>query len=168
MLSPKGLGFTMIVNVDSDHDGDKITRNSRTGFIVFLNNSPIYWSSKKQGGIETSTFGAEFTTLKQCCKYVRGLRYKLRMMGIWINGPTYIYGDNTSVLSNASIPESVLKKKSNSIAYHFVRKGSSSDEWCVAYVPTSDNVADLLTKSLGGEKRTSLVRQLLHHLYEAD
>lgn len=64
MPSPKVLGFAMIANVDSDHAGDKIIHRSRTVFIVFLNNSPIYWSSKKQGGIETSTFGAEFTTLK--------------------------------------------------------------------------------------------------------
>ena len=51
------------------------------------------------------------------------------MVGIGINGPTYIYGGNKAVLLNASISESVLKKKSNSSEYHFVYEGSSSDEW---------------------------------------
>ena len=80
------------------------------------------------------------------------------MMGIEVSEPAYIYGDNKSVLSNALVPESVLRKKSNSIAYNFVREGSASDEWRVAYVNTHENVADLLTKPLCGEKRRNFVR----------
>ena len=87
------------------------------------------------------------------------------MMGIEVSEPAYIYGDNKSVLSNASVPESVLRKKSNSIVYNFVREGSASDEWRVAYVNTHENVADLLTKPLGGEKQRNFVYRLLHHLY---
>ena len=44
---------------------------------------------------------------------LRGLKYKLRMMGIAISGPSNIYGDNMSVVHNASRPESVLRRKSN-------------------------------------------------------
>ncbi len=40
--SPRGIGFTMRAFVDSDHAGDsRITRRSRTGFMVFLNKAPI-------------------------------------------------------------------------------------------------------------------------------
>lgn len=117
---PRGYGFYITAYVDSDHAGDMLTRHSRTSFLVYVNNAPIFWSSKKQGGIETSSFASEFMVMKSCCEYLRGLRYKLRMMGIAINGPSYIYGDNKSVLSNASLPDSVLRKKSVSIAYNFV------------------------------------------------
>lgn len=84
---PKSLGPSMTMHVfdDADHAGDLITCRSRTGFIVFLNNSPIYWSSKKQNSCETSTFGSEFVAMKQATEYVRGLRYKLRMMGITVD-----------------------------------------------------------------------------------
>ena len=161
----RGFGFRIIVYVDSDHAGDSITRRSRTGFIVFLNNAPIFWTSKKQGGIETSSFASEFIAMKTCCEYVRGLRYKLRMMGIPCDFPAYIYGDNKSVLVNSSQPFSVLKKKSSSIAYHFVREGTSRDEWRTAYTKTDDNIADLLTKPLpGGMKRTKHTGAVLHHL----
>ena len=51
------------------------------------------------------------------------LRYKLRMFGIPCEEPTFIYGDNQSVLANTMAPDSQLKKKSNSVAYHFVREG---------------------------------------------
>jgi hypothetical protein len=52
----------------------------------------------------------------------RGLKYKLRMMGITIDGPSYVFCDNQSVVANSSRPESLLKKKSNAIAYHAVRE----------------------------------------------
>ena len=157
----------MTAYVDSDHAGDTITRRSRTGFLVFLNRALIFWLSKKQTSIETSSFGAEFTAMKQCTEYVRGLRYKLRMMGIACEAPTFIYGDNQSVLANTTMPHSVLKKKSNSIAYHFVREGCARDEWRTTYVNTHSNPADLLTKPLpAGEKRKKFVQMILHHLYK--
>ena len=163
---PLGQGFVMIAYVDADHAGDSITRRSRTGFIVYLNNAPIYWHSKKQSGIETSSFGSEFMAMKHCTEYIRGLRYKLRMMGIPVDLPTFVYGDNQSVLANTTVPDSTLKKKSNSIAYHFVREGCARDEWRTAYVNTHENPADLLTKPLpSGEKRTRFVRMILHHIF---
>jgi hypothetical protein len=93
MPEPRGLGFVMHAKVDSDHVSDT-TRRSRTGFLVYLNCAPIYWMSKKQASIESSTFGSEFTAMKQCCEYLQGLRYKLRMMGIPVKGPADILGDN--------------------------------------------------------------------------
>ena len=38
--------------------------------------------------------------MKQASEYVRGLRYKLRMMGIKVDEPAFIFGDNKSVLFN--------------------------------------------------------------------
>ena len=162
---PRGIGFTLRAFVDSDHAGDSVTRRSRTGYMIFLNSAPIYWFSKKQTSVETSTFGSEFIAMKLCCEYVRGLRYKLRMMGIPVDLPAYVFGDNKSVLANTSVPHSVLKKKSSSIAYHFVREGVAKDEWRTAYLNTNLNPADLLTKSLpGGEKRTNFTSYMLHYL----
>ena len=162
---PRGLGFTIVAKVDDDHASDTVTRRSMTGILVYLNCSLIHWWSKKQASIESSSFCVEFIAMKQCCEYLRGLRYKLRMMGILCDGPSHIYGDNQSVLANTTMPDSMLKKKSQSIVYHLVRKGSASGEWRTAYVNTHDNEADLLTKSLpNGEKRWKFVRNLLHHI----
>jgi hypothetical protein len=58
--------------------------------------------SKKQATIETSVFGAEFVAMKHGIKTLRGLRYKVRMMGIPLTGPSYIYGDNKSQVTNSS------------------------------------------------------------------
>ena len=168
MPEPRGLGFVMSAKVDADHVSDSTTRRSRTGFLVYLNSALIYWSSKKQNSVESSSFGSEFIAMKQCCEYVRGLCYKLRMMGIPCDDPTYIHGDNQSVLANTTIPDSTLKKKSQSIAYHFVREGVARNEWRTAYVKTNDNEADLLTKLLpSGDKRKGFVRRVLHHIFRS-
>ena len=83
-------------------------------------------------------------------------------------GPVYIEGDNQSVLANTTIPDSTLKKKSQSIAYHLVREGVARDEWRTAYVSTHENEADLLTKLLpSGAKRQGFVRKVLHHIFRA-
>jgi hypothetical protein len=77
--------------------------------------APIVWFSKLQPNVESSVFGAEFVAMKNGIETYRGLRYKLIMMGVALSGPTYVYGDNMSVLHNTHRPESFLKKKSNSI-----------------------------------------------------
>ena len=91
MPEPRGLGFTISAKVDADHAADTVTRRSRTGFLVYCNSALVYWFSKKQTSIESSSFGSEFTAIWQCCEYIRGLVYKLRMMGIPCRGPAYIY-----------------------------------------------------------------------------
>lgn len=167
MPEPRGQALVIRAKVDADHASDTITSRSRTGFLVWVNCTLVYWMSKKQTTVETSSFGSEFIAMKQCCEYIRGLRYKLRMMGIPVVGPAYISGDNQSVLANTTIPDSVLKKKSQSIAYHFVCEGSARGEWRTAYVSTHENESDLLTKLLPyGEKRKNFVRNLLHHVYD--
>ena len=161
MAEPRGQGFIMPAKVDADHASDTITRCSRTGFLVYLNCVPIYWWSKNQNSVESSSFGCEFIAMKQCCEYVHGLRYKLRMMGIFCDNPMFIYGDNQSVLANSTIPDLTLKKKSQSIAYHFVREGAAWDKWRTTSVNIHENETDLLTKQLpSGEKRKSFVQTL--------
>ena len=94
---------------------------------------------------------------------LQGLQYKLRMMGVQISGPTYIYGDNMSVVNNASKPESTLKKKSNSICYHAIRESVAMDESRVTHIPTTNNCADLATKVIpGGMKRNALISRIIY------
>ena len=112
---PRGKYVDLRMWVDSDHAGYKMTRRSHTGYFIFLNTTLIDWLRKKQATIEGSVFGAEFVAMKTGVEAIRGIRYKLRMVGVSLTGPTYIYGENMSVIYNKSRPESTLKKKSNSI-----------------------------------------------------
>ena len=117
--------------------------------------------------VESSLFGSEFIAMKQCCMYLWGLQYKMRMMGIPCELPVFIFSDNQSMFANTTIPNSTLEKKSQSIAYHFVREGTTKDEWRTWSMNMHNNEVDLLTKLLpNGEKRKGLVRNLLHHIFQ--
>ena len=101
--------------------------------------------------------------MKQATEYIRGLRYKLRMMGITVDEQAFVFGDNQSVLANTTAPSSTLKKKSNAIKYHFVREGSARNEWQTTYINTNENIPDLLMKPLSGPKQIKFIRMILHH-----
>ena len=99
---PLGIVFIICAFVNSDHAGDMVTCRSRTGFMIFLNNVPTYWYSKKQRSCDISSFGSEFFTMKSCCKDLRGLQYKSQMMGIPVEFPSFVCGDNQPILVNSS------------------------------------------------------------------
>ena len=127
--------------------------------------APIVWNTRKQNTVESSTFGSEFVALKTSVETLRGVKYKLRMLGIPIDGATYGFGDNMSVVNNSSRPESTLKKKCNSIAYHAVWESKAAGEVIIAHEPELTNVADLLTKPLpGGQHRSELVDSVLYDI----
>jgi hypothetical protein len=108
---PRGKEVDLRLCVDSDHAGEKFTRRSRTGSVVYLNMAPIVWFSKHHPTVESIIFGAEFFAMKNWIETCRGLRYKLIIMGFTLSGPTYVYGDNMSVIHKTQHPEYVLKKK---------------------------------------------------------
>jgi hypothetical protein len=162
---PCGKEVDLRLFVDSDHAGDQFTRRLRTGSVIYLNMAPIVWFSKRQPTVESSVFGAEFVVMKNGIETCRGLRYKLRMMGVALSGPIFVYGDNMYVVHNTQRPESVLKKKSNSICYHAVRESAAMGESISGHVPSIDNPAGIFTKVVpGGQNRNHLIRLLLHDL----
>ena len=104
MPKPWGQGFIVIAYVDSDHAGDTVTRRPRTGFFIYCNNALVYWMSKNKGSIETSSFGSEFVAMETCTEFIKGLKFKIQMMGIQCDRPALIYGDNQYVLVNTTMP----------------------------------------------------------------
>ena len=154
MPEPRGNEVEIHCFVDADHAGDRVTRRSQTGIIIFLNRAPIIWYSKKQNTVETSTFGSEFIAMKTAVEMIEALRYKLRMFGIPIAGAANIYCDNESVVHNTTKPESTLKKKHNAIAYHRVREAVAAGTVHIAKEDTKTNIADMLTKCVNRESLT--------------
>ena len=104
--------------------------------------------------------------LQHSVEKLRGLQYKLRMMGVPLEWPTYIHADNKSQVTNSSKPDSVLKKKCNSICYHAVYESVAMGEALITHVRTGNNLSDLLTKVLDGTKRRWLVSKILYDIYD--
>jgi hypothetical protein len=77
--------------VDADHAGCQVTRRSHTGVLLYVNRTPVVWYSKRENMVEASTFGSEFIAMNTAVELIEGLRYKLRMMGIPLDGSTNVF-----------------------------------------------------------------------------
>ena len=86
--------------------------------------------------------------MKISIELIEALRYKLRMFGIPIDGPTNVFCDNEAVTKNMIYPESTLKKKHNAIAYHRAREAVAAGTIRVTKEDGKTNLADVLTKPL--------------------
>jgi hypothetical protein len=124
----------MTVYVDADHAHDLVTRRSITGILVMLNNAPVRWVSKRQKTVEISTYGSELVASRIAIELILEVRYMLRSLGVVLDGPSLMLGDNMSVVLNTSIPSSFLKKKHNAIAYHRVREAIAAKVMRFAYI----------------------------------
>ena len=79
---PKSLmkELTVSIFVDSNHGHDKISGKSVTGIIVFVGRTRIHGELKRQSSVQTSTFGAEFISMKKAMEEAVTTRYYLRSM----------------------------------------------------------------------------------------
>ena len=100
VLKNRGKEGDIRMYIDIYHAGDKEKWRYRTGFLIYMNKSLVHQLSKKQPMIETSVFGAKFVAMKIGLETLRGLRYKLSLMGIPLSGPLLFYGYSMSVIPN--------------------------------------------------------------------
>ena len=89
------------------------------------------------------------------------MRNNLHALGIPVNGPSYMFGDNKSVVTNTTLPSSSLKKKHNAISYHQVREAITAGISGFVHVKGDHNVADVLTKLVNTTTHKSLTHPLL-------
>ena len=146
---PKSMVDEMKITVfvDSDHAHDKISRRSITGIVIFVGRTPVFYSSKRQGAIECSTYSAEFVAMKTAVEELTSLRYMLRCLGVKVTYASLVCGDNLGVIQNATVSESLLKKKHVAISYHKVRETAAAGIAHPIKTPGANNYADVLTKS---------------------
>jgi hypothetical protein len=159
---PRGLPVFITVHCDADHAGCRVTRRSHSGILIFIQGAPIIWYSERQNIVESAVFGSEFIALKTAVEQVEALRYKLRMMGVPVDGPANVYSDSESVFKNFAFPESTLKKKHNAICYHKAREAQAAGVIRIAWESTDTNLADMLTKCLAGPRLRVLSLRVLY------
>ncbi len=101
--TPKSLGKPVDIQrfVYSNHTGDKQTKCSHSGFLIYVNTDFVYWHSKHQATIKKGVFGIEVIAMKMGVDTLSRLRYKIRMMGVAVDIATYVYGDNMLVIKQS-------------------------------------------------------------------
>jgi len=149
------------IYVDADHAHDTVTRRSVTGILVFINQTLVRFVSKRQKTVETSSYGSELVAARMATELAMEYRYALRMLGIDLDGPCRMFGDNNSVILNTTLPSSMLKKKHQSIAYHACRMAQASGVLAFQHIRSEYNWSDCMTKPLSPARFHSLIRPLL-------
>ena len=161
--APRPLGKRIITTsyVDANLYHDLISGKSVTGILHFFNKTPIDWYTKLQSTVETATFGSEYIAARTCTEQIIDLRNTLRYLGVPVEGPSYMFGDNETVVNTASVPHGKLHKRHNALAFHKTR-------WCIAarivyfhHVKGDTNPADILRKHWDYPSIWSQLRPLL-------
>ena len=116
---------------------DHITGRSAMGILHFSNQTPVEWFSKRQNNVETATYGSEFVVARTATEQIIDLRYTIRMMGVPLDGPAWMFGDNESVVKSATIPHLSLMKRHNALAYHRVREAIAAKVLHFCHIPAS-------------------------------
>ncbi len=149
--APEATGEALQVTafVDASHATCLTTRRSVRGILVMVGHAPVYYYSKHQNTVETSTYGSELVALRIAVEAILGIRYKLRAMGLKIQDTTTILCDNKLVVLNMQLPSSSLKKKHNWVAFHKAREAVAAGIVRLGHVDSKENASDILTKSLG-------------------
>lgn len=136
-------GFT-----DSDFAGSVDDRKSTSGQVFFLGSGAVSWSSKKQDTVALSSSEAEYIAATSSACQATWLRKILADFGQNQIGATDIYCDNKSAIAMSRNPAFHSRTKHIDVRYHFIRDLIMKGEVQLKHVGTSQQVADIMTKSL--------------------
>ena len=159
--TPLGKPVIMTHYVDANLFHDALTGRSVTGILHLLNATPIDWYSKKQATIEIATYGSEFVAARIDTEHIIDLRITLQNMSVSLDGPSWLLGDNQSVVTSSTIPQSVMAKCHTALSYHRVRAAISTGMMYFCHVSGKENPADIMTKLLPYSVFWPLIKPIL-------
>ena len=131
---------------DSDWAGDLETRRSTSGYVFKWGASTISWASRRQATVAKSTCEAEYVAMSMATQEAVWLRRLFADISYNVKDAVDIYADNQGAIDLSRNPKHHHRTKHIDIHFHFTREKVISKEIFVRYVPSSDNIADIMTK----------------------
>ena len=105
--------------------------------------TPVDWYSKKQAIVYSLTYGSEFVAAKTATELIMDIRQTLRYLGA---PKSFLFGDNRSVVTSATLPHSTLTKRHNILAFHRVREAIAAKLIAFYWILSAYNLSDMLSK----------------------
>ena len=145
---PKPLGKHVQTThyVDANLHHDLATGKAVTAALHFLNQTPIDAYTKRQSTVETATYGSEFVAARTAVDQIIDIRTTLRYLGVPIRDKSYMFGDNKSVVTSSTIPNSTISKRHHLASYHRVREAIAAKFISFHWKDGKSNPADILSK----------------------
>ena len=113
--------------------------------MSFYDNNIISWQSQKQSVVALSTMESEYIALSNATQQTIWLNNLIKEIIQDIHLPI-IYCDNQAAIKLSNNNMITRKAKHIDIKYHFIKEKLQNKQLTLKYIPTKDNVADLLTK----------------------
>ena len=149
--------WNMVVYTDSDWAGDKDTRKSVSGYVIFLCGVPILWKSKGQKLISMSSTEAEWYSLSEAAKEIKFVTQLLLSMEIPVKLPVIVRVDNIGAIFMSENVSTSSRTKHVDIRSKFVMEFVEDGFLKIIFVKSEGNVSDILTKNVSGETYESHV-----------
>ena len=141
------LGKTVVTTtMDANLNHYLATGKSLTGCLHFVNKALVDWYSKKQATVETATYGSEFVAAKTATEQIMDIRQTLRYLGAPIGSKSFLFGDNRSVVTSATLPHSTLTKHHNILEFHRVREAIAAKLMAFYQIQSAYDLSDMLSK----------------------
>ena len=96
--------------------------------------------------METATYGSEFVAAKTATEQIMDIRQTLRYLGAPITTKSFLFGDNRSVVTSATLPHSTVTKRHNILACHRVREAIAAKLMAFYWIQSAYNLSDMLSK----------------------
>jgi hypothetical protein len=149
---------------DSDWGTDWIDRKSQTGWAAMLWGDLVSWASKKQKVVAQSSCEAELYAEASAINEMSWLRGLLSEISLYTEGrdPTpKLYGDNQSTQKLTENGVKSERTKHIDIKYRFVTDEVTNGRVQLQWIPTTHQVADVLTKALGTQQHKIFIDRLM-------
>ncbi|CEP01147.1 unnamed protein product (mitochondrion) [Plasmodiophora brassicae] len=136
--------------VDSDHAGCPDTGRSTTGYMIKFGECMITWKSVLQKTVALSTTEAEYMALCSGVRELLWVKQVCEFLQVKFEGPIAVFTDNTGAMaiSNHQGDDLRGRTKHMNVRYHFTKEQVHAGTIKLHHVPSTRNVADILTKPL--------------------
>jgi len=125
-----------------------------------MGNGTISQKTKKQTSVALSLVEAEYMGMCQAAKEVVWLTGLLEDLGLDLQSPLIVYGDNQGALALTQNPVFHPCSKHIAIQYHFTCELVQMEQLVVKYIPTEAMVADALTEALPRPQHVALTEMM--------
>jgi len=146
----------MFAYSDANWAENREDRKSNSGYYCSINGGAISWSCRKQTSVALSSCEAEYIALSETCKEVEWLKRVAKDMDIKVADNSLVFTDSQSAIAMVQNQKFSNRTKHIDTRYRYVQDQVNRGEIHLEYHQTDTNIADMMTKPLGGVKIKAL------------
>ena len=152
---------TLVGYSDSDFAGDSSSSKSTTGYIILFNDAPIHWKAQLQKHVTLSSTEAEVIAMCAVSKELAWIRRMILELKLMEEKPAQLLCDNKSALAIVKSERATLRTRHLRAQDAYIREQIELNELELFHVPSNEQLADFLTKTVATGKFKSNVDQIL-------